>query len=367
MNSYGKEINAITSAKLILYYGTYNGSSFSLKVSKFSKSSLDANAQTAFSDLGDGFFNTAITTLSLSPTSYSSEITINISDLKNAYNNRTPFNLSFVLTANENSVGIVISPSSKLVITYDTTPPNPPTNVQANATTPGATSQAVLSWTHAAGGGLRTGYKVYNGGTLLKTESSTATGTTITGLTPNTPYTLCVKAYNDFGESTCANVTFTTPAIPTTISGSGVIYYSGMKYTLSNPPAGPITWGVSAGSPFTASPNTGNTTYLTKTANTGTGTLIAYVNGTQVATLSVSLMQPLITGPDTVYSGSTVYYQLLYEIGATYNWGSESGILTVVSSGSATGTLGGNTDRINCAVTLNGIITPVYNMYVTIQ
>ena len=157
------------------------------------------------------------------------------------------------------------------------------------------------------------------------------------------------------------------------ITGPSNIPYFGMDYTLVNPLSGTVTWEVTG--PFRLANTTGVSTYVTRTTNvSGNGVLTAKVGGVTVAQLSISTSLLLITGPDTVSPGQTyVAYQLPYEAGATYNWGSEQGFLVVVSNGSSTGAFnvplgtGGNYDRITCYVALNGATIPFYNKEVYIQ
>jgi hypothetical protein len=74
------------------------------------------------------------------------------------------------------------------------TPPSTPTGF---AVTPASSSQINLSWNASTGA---TGYKIYKGGSLLK--SVTTTSTSDTGLSASTNYCYSVTSYNSAGEST---------------------------------------------------------------------------------------------------------------------------------------------------------------------
>lgn len=97
----------------------------------------------------------------------------------------------------------------KPVVTYtqDTTPPTAPADLKAENITDAA---ADLSWTASTDNVGVTGYKVYNGSTLVTTL--TGTSYTVTGLSAGTSYTFRVTAVDAAGnESTPpAEVTFTT-------------------------------------------------------------------------------------------------------------------------------------------------------------
>ena len=132
---------------------------------------------------------------------------------------------------NSSSYGLYLH-DVKLEITYTVpvTKPNAPSNLQYSNL---ATNGCKLTWSAPSGGGAPDGYRVYNGSTKIGSDlSSSTTSTTITTLSPSTSYTLCVKAFNAGGESSCSNtVTFTTLSIPV-ISGSSLICY-GSNYNFS--------------------------------------------------------------------------------------------------------------------------------------
>jgi len=147
--------------------------------------------------------------------------------------------------------------------------------------------------------------------------------------------------------------------VPPSITGSGTVYYSGEGYTLSNVSSGTVTWGFSAGAPF-GTPPSGNPTKVSKTSPSGSGTatLTAYINGTAVATKSITAYSVDMTGPSSLYYGGTYSFSVPYVAGASYNWyGSD---ITLVSSNNnnasfyvpnGTATYG----YANCTITYNGV------------
>lgn len=95
----------------------------------------------------------------------------------------------------------------------DTTPPTAPTGLAvSNITSTGAT----LSWGASTDNVGVTGYKVYNGSTLVTTTGGNTLSYNVTGLTPSTSYTFNVKAVDAAGNTSPASnaVTFTTSPLP---------------------------------------------------------------------------------------------------------------------------------------------------------
>lgn len=94
-----------------------------------------------------------------------------------------------------------------------TTPPSTPTGF---AVTAASSSQINLSWNASTGA---TGYKIYKGGSYLK--SVTTTSTSDTGLSPATNYCYYLTAYNAAGESTqTSQVCAITLGAPVTTTGT---------------------------------------------------------------------------------------------------------------------------------------------------
>jgi chitodextrinase len=77
----------------------------------------------------------------------------------------------------------------------DLSPPSPPANLVASATTPGSVT---LSWTASLDNVGVAGYTVYNGGAGVATATSTSF--TLSGLTCGTSYSLAVDAYDAAGN-----------------------------------------------------------------------------------------------------------------------------------------------------------------------
>ncbi|MDR2910517.1 MAG: zinc-dependent metalloprotease [Bacteroidales bacterium] len=160
------------------------------------------------------------------------------------------------------------------------------------------------------------------------------------------------------------------------ISGTSEIYYNGNKatYYLYNAPPGTVTWTVSG--PLSLSSTTGSATIVTTTANSGSGTLTAKVNGEVVATQSIGVASPSlgpVTGPDAVYKGSTyVSFQLMPRTypGLKYEWSAGS----LVSASSNTASSEGlfnipndpylDYDMVSCTVSVNGNYIGTYSKFV---
>ncbi|WP_315794515.1 lytic polysaccharide monooxygenase [Paenibacillus sp. BIC5C1] len=95
----------------------------------------------------------------------------------------------------------------------DNVAPTPPTSLVATATAATSTS---LSWKASSDNVGVTGYKIYNGTTLIGNVSGTTTSYTVTGLTASTAYTFTVKAVDAAGNESAASntVSVTTTAPP---------------------------------------------------------------------------------------------------------------------------------------------------------
>ncbi|MBH5316949.1 fibronectin type III domain-containing protein [Paenibacillus sp. GSMTC-2017] len=114
-------------------------------------------------------------------------------------------------------------------------PPTAPTNLQSTAITSTTVS---LTWGASTDNVAVTGYSVYYGSTIVNVGGTTAT---ITGLSPNTPYTFTVKAKDTSGllsQASNAVQVLTLPSItdtiaptpPTNVQASGI---TGSSVTLS--------------------------------------------------------------------------------------------------------------------------------------
>ena len=136
---------------------------------------------------------------------------------------------SFSVRAKD-AAGNVSSASNTVNVTTlappDTTAPTAPTSLVASGTTQTSTN---LSWNASTDNVGVTGYDVYQGATIIATE----TGTTrqVTGLTPSTAYSFSVRAKDAAGNvssaSNTVNVTTLTPPDTTppviTLNGSSTI------------------------------------------------------------------------------------------------------------------------------------------------
>jgi hypothetical protein len=160
---------------------------------------------------------------------------------------------------------------------------------------------------------------------------------------------------------------------------SAITQYIG-NYSLQNAPSGTVTWAVTG--PLYVSPVTGSTTSVSQTGSSGSGTLTAKVNGTVVATKSITVSSPAlgpITGPRTVSRGSTyVSFRVQnnsYVPGLTFTWGSSGTLVLVSNNGGEEGlfnvpsnTQGSTSDTVHCTVkTSNGTTVGVFYMNVTIM
>ena len=103
--------------------------------------------------------------------------------------------------------------SGNLSITVDTAAPSVPSNVTATAKLP---SVIGVSWTASTDNVGMTGYKVYRNSSQVGT--SAATSYTDTGLSPNTPYSYTVSAY-DAADNNSAQ---SSPATATTIAAISI-------------------------------------------------------------------------------------------------------------------------------------------------
>ncbi|MBP2001355.1 chitin-binding protein [Paenibacillus shirakamiensis] len=96
----------------------------------------------------------------------------------------------------------------------DTTAPTAPGNLSSsNVTSSGVT----LTWSAASDNVGVTGYRVYNGSTLVTTTSASTLTYTVSGLTASTGYNFTVKAIDAAGNASASSNT----AAVTTIAGSG--------------------------------------------------------------------------------------------------------------------------------------------------
>ena len=155
------------------------------------------------------------------------------------------------------------------------------------------------------------------------------------------------------------------------ISGPNAIYFSGTEYTLNNPPAGTITWGITGPFSLTAVANNSAKIKVVRfsSSSSSSGVLTAYVNNLPIASMSISGVSTYISGPNYLNWGNSYYFSLPYEAGAYYDWSLSSGPLYLSHNGQngATFTVdnGGGWDsgRIFCKVTLNGVSSDDFGLH----
>ena len=150
------------------------------------------------------------------------------------------------------------------------------------------------------------------------------------------------------------------------INGPSVIFYSGITFSLFNPPPGTITWEVTG--PFSLSTTTGSSTVVSKTTTTsGSGALRARVNGIVVAELFITAYHVVINGSDLISSGGNYSYWVPAISGATYLWddGQQMTVSSVRHEPVAIYNVpygASSHDYVGCTVTVNGVSTYVYMM-----
>lgn len=114
---------------------------------------------------------------------------------------------------NESAASNSLSVTTAAPPAADTTAPTAPGGLHVMSTT---ASSIELMWTASTDNVGVTGYKVYNGSTLVATASGTATSYTVTGLAASTSYTFTVYAVDAAGnQSSGSTVSGTTAAAST--------------------------------------------------------------------------------------------------------------------------------------------------------
>ncbi|CAH1208990.1 hypothetical protein PAECIP111893_02952 [Paenibacillus plantiphilus] len=105
-----------------------------------------------------------------------------------------------------NAAGKVSAASSSISVKTDsgsdTQPPTAPTSLVESAKT---ANSVTLGWTASTDNVGVTGYDIYNGSVLAGSVVGTVTSYTVTGLTPNTTYSLTVKAKDAAGNQSNAS------------------------------------------------------------------------------------------------------------------------------------------------------------------
>ncbi|MEB8330812.1 fibronectin type III domain-containing protein, partial [Flavobacteriaceae bacterium KMM 6897] len=83
------------------------------------------------------------------------------------------------------------SNTANVTTTGDVTPPSAPTGLAASGTT---STTTILNWTASTDNIAVTGYRIFQGGSLIGTTGGATTTFNVTGLTPNTAYAFTVRA-----------------------------------------------------------------------------------------------------------------------------------------------------------------------------
>lgn len=215
-------------------------------------------------------------------------------------------------TAPSSNVTVTVQNSTS---TTDTQAPTQPTNVTASAPT---SAQVQLSWTASTDNVAVTGYKIYRGGTLYKTV--TTTSYTDTAVTANTDYTYQISAIDAAGnESTKASTT------PTPI----------------HTPAATDTTAPTAPTSLHATVTTSNTVSLAWTASTdnvGVKGYHVYRNGTLIGDSTTT------SYTDSNLTSSTTYTYTVKAFDASANLSAASNSLnvTTLAGTSVTGDVNGD-------------------------
>jgi len=107
---------------------------------------------------------------------------------------------------NESGQSVTATATTQPAVVIDTTKPSIPAGLTASAA---SSSQVTLAWTASTDNVKVTGYKIYRGGVMVAT--ATTTGYTDSGLTASTAYSYKVSAIdaasNESGQSVAASVT----------------------------------------------------------------------------------------------------------------------------------------------------------------
>ncbi|MFC7679645.1 lytic polysaccharide monooxygenase [Paenibacillus sp. GCM10028914] len=165
----------------------------------------------------------------------------------------------------------------------DTTAPTAPANVTASNV---STTSANIAWTAATDNHAVTSYRLFNGSTQIASTNG-ALNYHLTGLSPNTTYSITVKAVDAAGNVSPAStsVSFTTQAV----TGPDI-----------DPPTTPTALHVMGTSTSTTVPLMWNAS----TDDIGVTAYQVFNGNTLVATVSGSTLDYLVTGltPNTAYS-----------------------------------------------------------------
>ncbi|MFD0678407.1 MULTISPECIES: S-layer homology domain-containing protein [unclassified Paenibacillus] len=219
----------------------------------------------------------------------------------------TSYTFSVKAVDNGNNLSEAKTVSVTTLASADTTAPVWPagsTLTASNTTQTGTT----LTWTAATDNVGVTGYKIYNGSSLLQTVTSNVYSYAVTGLTAGTSYTFSVKAVdnvNNLSEAKTVNVT-----------------------TLASTDTTAPVW--PAGTTFTASNTTQTGTTLTWTAatdNVGVTGYKVYQGSTLLTTVTSAVNSFNVTG----LTAGTTYTFAVQAGDAAGNWSTSGPNVTVTT------------------------------------
>ncbi len=189
----------------------------------------------------------------------------------------------------------------------DTTAPTVPSSLAASNVT---STSATLAWGASSDNVGVTGYKIYNGSTLVASTNGSTLAYNLTGLTPNTSYTYTVRAVDQAGNQSAASnaVTFATPALP--VDNTPPTAPSGAASSNVTDTAVTLTWGAS-------------------TDNVGVTAYRIYNGSTLVATTSNgSTLSHRVTG----LTASTSYTFTMRAVDAAGNVSADSNTVSVTTA-----------------------------------
>lgn len=173
----------------------------------------------------------------------------------NATNLTTNTAYSFSIKAvdaagNVSTASNTIQVTTSALPTTDTTAPTAPSGLHIMGTP--TSSSLMLMWTASTDNVAVTGYKIYNGSTLITTASATATSYTVTGLNAATTYNFQVIAVDAAGNASAASTVSGTTAQAdsslqawaqnTSYSVNALVTYNGKTYKCLQAHTSIVSW-----------------------------------------------------------------------------------------------------------------------------
>ena len=186
--------------------------------------------------------------------------------------------IRFQVTAS-NGGGTSTATSSQTAVVVDSSPPSRPTGLTATAIGP---NEIDLSWTASTDDVGVAGYTIYRGGSVLTTVSAGTTTYSDTTVSPSTPYSYTVDAYDaaQNHSTQSAAATATTPAPADT--------------TPPSVPTGLVSTGATASQV--------DLSWHASTDNVGVAGYTVYRNGTVIANAGSTTFSDLAAAPNTKYT-----------------------------------------------------------------